>query len=55
MSLYIPIAYNYQEPPTEGTVKPHSPFNAETDAGVLRKAMKGFGEYIIILKLINVK
>jgi len=27
----------------EGTVKPYSPFNAEQDAGVLRKAMKGIG------------
>ena len=27
-----------------GTVKPHSPFDAEEDAKTLRKAMKGFGE-----------
>ena len=33
-----------QEPATEGTVKAHANFNAETDARVLRDAMKGFGE-----------
>ena len=27
-----------------GTVKPAGNFNAEKDAGVLRKAMKGIGE-----------
>ena len=33
-----------QEPATEGTVKAHANFNAETDARALRDAMKGFGE-----------
>lgn len=28
-----------------GTVKPHSGFNANNDAEVLFKAMKGFGEF----------
>lgn len=32
-----------KEPKTEGTVKPHSPFDAEEDAAILRKAMKGLG------------
>ena len=30
---------------TEGTLKPSKNFNAESDANILRKAMKGFGEY----------
>lgn len=30
---------------TEGTLKPSRNFNAESDANILRKAMKGFGEY----------
>lgn len=34
-----------QEPATEGTVKAHANFNAETDARTLRDAMKGFGEH----------
>ena len=38
--------YSIQEPATEGTVKPHSHFNAETDAKALRNAMKGFGQCI---------
>lgn len=33
----------YKEPATEGTVKAHANFNAETDAKTLRDAMKGFG------------
>ena len=31
---------------TEGTVKPFPNFNAEHDAAVLRKAMKGLGELL---------
>ena len=34
-----------QEPATEGTVKAHANFNAETDARALRDAMKGFGKH----------
>ncbi len=30
--------------PEEGTVRPMQPFNPETDAEILRKAMKGFGK-----------
>lgn len=33
----------YKPPKTEGTVKPHRPFDAESDCKVLRNAMKGFG------------
>ena len=33
-----------QVPSTHGTVKPHSPFDAEEDARTLRTAMKGFGK-----------
>lgn len=41
---YIEYIRSIQEPPTQGTVKPHSPFDAETDAKKLRNAMKGFGK-----------
>ena len=33
---------------THGTVKPYAGFNAETDAQVLRKAMKGLGEFVVV-------
>lgn len=32
---------------TQGTVKPYPNFSAENDAQILRKAMKGFGEFSI--------
>lgn len=32
-----------REPATQGSVKDYSPFNAQEDAEILRKAMKGFG------------
>jgi hypothetical protein len=35
-----------QDPPTEGTVKASSGFNAEADAKILRTAMKGFGKWL---------
>ena len=36
-----------QEPATEGTVKAHAHFNAETDVKALRTAMKGFGQSVL--------
>ena len=41
------LLFSQKEPVTEGTVKPSTGFNAENDAGVLRKAMKGFGKTIM--------
>lgn len=36
---------------TEGTLKPAKNFNAENDANILRKAMKGFGELFIDMNI----
>ena len=34
---------------TRGTVKDHTPFDAEEDARRLRKAMKGFGRWKFVV------
>lgn len=46
LPMYNLMYVALQEPATEGTVKDHANFNAETDAKTLRDAMKGFGNWI---------
>lgn len=42
------LPFPAQEPPTQGTVTPHSQFSAEADAKTLRTAMKGFGKAVAV-------